>query len=119
MLPEELLDAVALRHRQLLGEADYLLACLLQRCLGVGVVLVVEVDPVGPESAQTEIHALEDPSTEGAGHVGLAVGTRRVLGGEHDLVASAATRCADELLGLTVAYCSAVSMWVTRTRRRR
>ena len=61
---------------------------------------LVEVDPVGAEAAQAGFALLDDPAARVAELV-RAVAHRAVhLGREHDLVAAAFERLADDLLGL-------------------
>jgi hypothetical protein len=67
------------------------------------VVDLVEVDVVDAEPAQRTLDRFDQPAARAAAPVGAAVAHRAVaLGGEHDVVAPAAQRLADDPLGLTV-----------------
>lgn len=105
-------------HAQHLAGAHQLVECLhnlLDRRLGVRVVLVVDVDPVGAQAAQAQLARLADARRENARRVGLVVGPRKVLGGDDGLVAVPREGGAEVLLGLAVAvHLSGVEVGDTR-----
>ena len=59
---------------------------LVDRGVGVGHVLVVEVDPVGAEPPQADLDPLPDAGGECAGLVGLFGRAGQELRGDHGLV---------------------------------
>ena len=75
----------------------------LDRTLGVGVVLVVEVDPVGAQPGEAALDRLADPRRERARRIRLAGRPGQELGGDDHLVAPRPERRAEELLRLPLA----------------
>ena len=76
---------------------------LVDRGLGIGVVLVVQIDAVGAEPAQAGLAAIDDPLPQHARRVGLILRAGQELGGDHDLVPPAAEGGAEKLLRLAAA----------------
>ena len=68
--------------------------------VGIGSVHLVEVDPVGAEAAERVLDRLDDPTARAAAVVGVLAHRHEELGGEHDVVAAALERLADDLFGL-------------------
>ena len=76
---------------------------LVDRRLGIGVVLVIEVDPVGAQPAQADLARGFDPPPQRARFVGLVRRAGRELGGDHNVVSPTAERRAEKLLRLPAA----------------
>jgi hypothetical protein len=76
-----------------------------ERLVEVGVrvraVDLVEVDVVGAEPAQRVLDLGDDPAPRDPAPVRILTHRAEHLGGEHDVVATAFERLADDLLGLT------------------
>ena len=68
----------------------------------VGAMHLVQIDVVGAQPAQAVLHLTHQPAPRGAGHVGIITHREVGLGGEHDSVAPAAQRLADDLLRFAV-----------------
>jgi hypothetical protein len=82
-------DGGAVLRVEAVGLCDELVEgveCLVEGRVGVGVVLVVEVDVVGAEPSQAGLAAFVDAAGERAGLVGLVVGAGEELGGDHHVV---------------------------------
>ena len=73
---------------------------LLDVGVRVGAVDLVEVDVVGLQAAQRVLDRAHDPAPRVAPLVGVVAHRAADLGGEHDVVAAALERLADDLLGL-------------------
>ena len=67
---------------------------------GVGAVHLVEVDPVGTQAPQRVLDLGDDPAARTAAVVRVLVHRHTELRGQHDIVATALERLADDLLRL-------------------
>ena len=71
---------------------------LLDRHVGIGPVLLVQIDAVGAEAPQAPFDRFGDPAAAGAGVARVVVDRGDELGGDDDLVAPAGERFAEVLL---------------------
>ena len=84
----------------LLDEVGQRAERLLDVDVRVGAVDLVEVDPVGAQPPQRVLDRLDDPAPRAAAAVGVLAHRHEELRRQHDVVAAALERLADDLLGL-------------------